>query len=46
MEIPEQQTEAGTEIIEAQANEASIDVNAPENPFPLSKICVALVHPE
>jgi len=34
------------QIIEAQANEASINVNAPENPFPLSKVCVALVYPE
>ena len=33
MEIPEQQTEAGTEIKEGQPNEASINVNAPENLF-------------
>jgi len=52
MEIPEQQTDAGTEIIKTQANEAflvpsaSIDVNGPEIPFPICKVCVALVHTE
>jgi len=52
MEIPEQKTDAVTEMINLYQMRTSwylkpaTDVNAHENHFLLSKVCLALVHPE